>query len=82
MIATDVLPADVAALSAAVAALPAQYANVKALMGRVEDSSRRRRRILELVQEALQQLRLDMKYLVFDLEATRRERDELQRGGA
>jgi hypothetical protein len=28
-----------------------------------------------LVQEALSQLRLDMKYLVFDLEATRRERD-------
>jgi hypothetical protein len=28
------------------------------------------------VQEALGQLRLDMKYLVFDLEATRRERDE------
>ena len=31
--------------------------------------------ILSLVQEALSQLRLDMKYLVFDLEATRRERD-------
>jgi hypothetical protein len=30
------------------------------------------------VQEALSQLRLDMKYLVFDLEATRRERDELK----
>ena len=27
------------------------------------------------MQEALSQLRLDMKYLVFDLEATRRERD-------
>jgi hypothetical protein len=27
------------------------------------------------VQEALGQLRLDMKYLMFDLEATRRERD-------
>jgi hypothetical protein len=31
------------------------------------------------VQEALSQLRLDTKYLVFDLEATRRERDEYQR---
>ena len=38
----------------------------------------RRRRILNLVQEALSQLRLDMKYLVFDLEATRRERDALK----
>ena len=40
------------------------------------ECSTRRRRILNLVQEALSQLRLDMKYLIFDLEATRRERDE------
>jgi hypothetical protein len=33
------------------------------------------------VQEALSQLRLDMKYLVFDLEATRRERDALRQDG-
>ena len=43
---------------------------------RVVECSTRRRRILNLVQEALSQLRLDMKYLIFDLEATRRERDE------
>jgi hypothetical protein len=48
-------------------------------LGRVIDSNRRRRRILSLVQDALSQLRLDMKYLAFDLEATRRERDEFQR---
>jgi hypothetical protein len=29
-----------------------------------------------LIQEALSQLRMDMKYLMFDLEATRRERDD------
>jgi hypothetical protein len=40
------------------------------------ESTKRRRRILSLVQDALSQLRLDMKYLMFDLEATRRERDE------
>jgi hypothetical protein len=45
-------------------------------MQRVVDCSTRRRRILNLVQEALSQLRLDMKYLIFDLEATRRERDQ------
>jgi hypothetical protein len=78
MVATDNLPKDVADLEAAVEALPAEYANVKRLMRQVCDSSRRRRRILELVQEALSQLRLDMKYLVFDLEATRRERDDLR----
>ena len=43
------------------------------------ESTKRRRRILGLVQDALSQLRLDMKYLMFDLEATRRERDELRR---
>jgi hypothetical protein len=31
------------------------------------------------VQDALGQLRLDMKYLLFDLEATRRERDNYRR---
>lgn len=50
-------------------------------MDKVMEGTRRRRRILALVQEALSQLRLDMKYLVFDLEATRRERDALQQGG-
>jgi hypothetical protein len=45
---------------------------------RVSDSVHRRRRILNLVQEALSQLRLDVKYLMFDLETTRRERDQLQ----
>ena len=39
----------------------------------------RRQRILHYVQEALVQLRLDMKYMMFDLEATRRERDELRK---
>ena len=42
---------------------------------RVVESVRRRRRILALVQEALSQLRLDIKYLMFDLEVTRKERD-------
>ena len=39
----------------------------------------RRRRILAFIQEALSQLRLDMKYLIFDLEATRKERDDYRR---
>jgi hypothetical protein len=44
-------------------------------LNRVIEYTRRRRRILDLIQEALGQLRLDMKYLMFDLEATKRERD-------
>lgn len=55
-----------------------QHDELKACYGRVAESVLRRRRILNLVQEALSQLRLDVKYLMFDLEMTRRERDELQ----
>ena len=78
---TDELPKDVSELASAVAALPAEFrSRVEPLMFRVVDSTRRRRRILNLVQEALSQLRLDMKYLVFDLEATRRERDAYRQG--
>lgn len=47
-------------------------------LDQVRETCDRRTRIIQLVQEALSQLRLDMKYLIFDLEATRRERDELQ----
>ncbi|MCA9083237.1 MAG: transcriptional regulator [Planctomycetaceae bacterium] len=51
---------------------------IQAAYKRVTESVLRRRRILGIVQEALSQLRLDVKYLMFDLEVTRRERDELQ----
>lgn len=75
----DELPAELSDLAAAIAALPsAQRATVEPLFQQVSECTRRRRRILHLVQEALSQLRLDMKYLMFDLEATRRERDELR----
>ena len=46
---------------------------------RAAEDINRRQRILHYVQETLGQLRLDMKYMMFDLEATRRERDELQK---
>lgn len=48
------------------------------LWNRVVDNIQNRRQILLLIQESLGQLRLDMKYLLFDLEATRRERDEFR----
>lgn len=51
---------------------------VNAAIDGVIKAGDRRRRILTLVQDALSQLRLDMKYLMFDVEATRRERDELR----
>lgn len=75
------LPRDMVDLATAISHLPGEYRNqVDHMFQRVADGSRRRRRILNLVQEALSQLRLDMKYLIFDLEATRRERDALKGG--
>jgi hypothetical protein len=56
-----------------------QRRRLEPVFDRVAESARRRRRILNLVQEALSQLRLDMKYLLFDLEATRRERDAFRK---
>lgn len=70
------LPKDVQDLADAVAALPIESrSRLSVLMERVVDSTKRRRRILNIVQESLSQLRLDVKYLIFDLESTRRERD-------
>jgi len=77
---TEEIPREVLDLAEAVGTLPEEYRRtIEPLLGRLIDSNRRRRRILSLVQDALSQLRLDMKYLAFDLEATRRERDEFRR---
>lgn len=73
------LPADVLRLASAIQSLPEQYSReLLPALERVVESTKRRRRILSMVQDALSQLRLDMKYLMFDVEATRRERDAYQ----
>jgi hypothetical protein len=70
------LPRDVTELDGLISGLPTEYRQrLEPVWRRVLDSTRRRQRILALVQDALSQLRLDMKYLLFDLEATRRERN-------
>lgn len=72
-------PVELVELQRAIDSLPApQRLTLLPSFQRVVESTNRRRKILQLVQEALGQLRLDMKYLVFDLEATRRERDTYQ----
>jgi len=77
---TEELPRELTELMEKIAELPAEHrAALAPSLGRVVESTRRRRRILTLVQEALSQLRLDMKYLMFDLDATRRERDEYRK---
>jgi len=73
------LPRELLELGKRIAGMPAPYQrDLEPLYGQVVDSVRRRRRILALVQDALSQLRLDIKYLMFDLEVTRRERDALR----
>lgn len=77
---TEDLPSDLVELTALIAGLPVENrTQIEPVLSRVVESTKRRRRILNLVQDALSQLRLDMKYLVFDLEATRRERDDYRR---
>ena len=71
------IPADLQRLAVALNSLPEEHvAQLAPLVDAVIESTKRRRRILTLVQDAISQLRLDMKYLMFDLEATRREREE------
>ena len=75
----DDLPREIIEMARHIAALPTELqSDIELSYNRVVDSVRRRRRILSLVQEALSQLRLDIKYLMFDLEVTRKERDELR----
>lgn len=78
-LASDELPRELVELGKRIAALPeSQYRDLEQSFVQVVDCVRRRRRILNLVQESLAQLRLDIKYLMFDLEVTRNERDELR----
>lgn len=73
------LPRELIDLARQIASLPPVYQpGLEAAFNRVVDGVRRRRRILSLVQEALAQLRLDIKYLMFDLDVTKKERDELR----
>ena len=73
------LPRELIDLAKNIAALPEdQQLELEVTYNQVVESVRRRRRILALVQEALSQLRLDIKYMMFDLEMTRKERDELR----
>jgi len=51
---------------------------VRAAATAIQEGDTRRKGTLQLIQEALNQLRLDVSYLTFDLEATRRERDALK----
>ncbi len=73
------VPRELAELGQLITSLPGPHQpELDVSFQRIVESVRRRHRILVLVQEALSQLRLDVKYLMFDLDATRKERDELR----
>ncbi|QDU36410.1 hypothetical protein Mal4_06960 [Maioricimonas rarisocia] len=75
----DDIPRELVELGRSIAELPEEhFQKIEQHYVQVVDCVRRRRRILNLVQEALAQLRLDIKYLMFDLDVTRQERDTLQ----
>ena len=48
------------------------------LCERVGHFARLQTKLVNIAQDAVDQLQLDVKYLVYDLETTRRERDELK----
>lgn len=48
------------------------------LCERVCHYSRLQTKLVQIAQDAVDQLQLDVKYLLYDLETTRRERDELK----
>lgn len=71
---------DLAELGTLLVDLPPDSRSRAALIyARVLDSNRRRRKLLALVRDSISDMRLDIKYLQFDLEATCRERDELRK---
>ena len=57
--------------------LPTEFrSDIYRVLDRLAACIERRQRMLGYVQDSLNQMSLDLKYLIFDLEATRRERDE------
>ena len=76
---TEPLPKELQDLERQITALPEEHqGHLSQVYQEVANSTHRRRRLLAMAYEALSQLRLDVKYLAFDLEATRREKWHLE----
>jgi hypothetical protein len=73
------VPWELSELYCQVQALPRQWRQTLVpLCRRLSEWSGRQRRLVQAAQDAVDDLRLDVKYLRFDLEATCRERDALR----
>ena len=74
------IPLEAQLLADAIKQLPPeQQAHIAQPLHELLSKLGRQKRIISLVHSTLGQLRVDMKYLVFDLESTQRERDEYKR---
>jgi hypothetical protein len=71
------IPRDLIDMRCHLDQLPLQFREkLVMLCDRVGHYARLQSRLVRIAQDAVDQLQLDVKYLSFDLEATRRERDE------
>ena len=76
----DQIPSELIELKKQIEELPLNVRQkLLPLCERLHHYNRLHSRLLRIAQEAVDQLQLDAKYLNFDIEATRRERDELLR---
>lgn len=76
----DQIPSELIDLKTHVEQLPLHLRQkLLPLCERLHHYTRLHSRLLRIAQDAVDQLQLDAKYMQFDLEATRRERDELLR---
>ena len=68
---------ELAALLRLVDGLPTECRpDLYKVLDRLASCLERRQRMLGYIQDSLNQMSLDLKYIIFDLEVTRRERDE------
>jgi hypothetical protein len=71
------IPRDLIEMRCHLDQLPLQFREkLVMLCDRVGHYARLQSRLVRIAQDAVDQLQLDVKYLSFDLEATRRERDD------
>lgn len=74
----DQMPQELRELRSHLSKLPPAWrAKLLPLCDGLAHYNRLQQRLIRIAQDAVDQLQLDVKYLTFDLEVTRRERDEI-----
>jgi hypothetical protein len=74
----DLVPQELKELQLHLTKLPLPWREkLQPLCDRLAHYTRLQHRLIRIAQDAVDQLQLDVKYLSFDLEVTRRERDDI-----